>query len=286
MIYAPGQVVREIIRKHQVFFVDLFGVLKTNQGPIPGTAETIREIKEQGKRVIIVSNTASDPPEDIQGYLKQRGVEFELRDVVTSGMVLEPYFRTSHLVGSNVFNLGNPEGANYIQKAGGIVLDHQVVLASPEEVAAVVVTRHALTRTNNELLPTALINAAINILKYGSGVHGVIANPDLTVPQDENSVRIGPGALGAIIEQCAGKIMAKLGKPYAPIFELALSLVPEVPKEQIVMVGDSLEYDVLGASMIGIHSLLVMSGNTRTEAQITAYPVRPDYIAAAFCLNC
>ena len=220
--------IREIIRKHSVFLIDNFGVLKTASGLIAGTAETIREIKAQGKRAIILSNTASEPPEDIQRSLKQRQVDLELENIITSGMVLKPHFQANDLVGANIFNVGNQGGADYITQAG------------------------------------ALINAAINILRYRPEVQGIIANPDLTAPVKETEVRMAAGALGFIIEACSGRLLARLGKPYLPIYELAFSLVPDVPKEQILMIDDSLEYGIRGARNAGIKSLLVMTGNTRT----------------------
>ncbi|OGC23647.1 hypothetical protein A2291_04000 [candidate division WOR-1 bacterium RIFOXYB2_FULL_42_35] len=276
--------IREIIRKHSVFLIDNFGVLKTASGLIAGTAETIREIKAQGKRAIILSNTASEPPEDIQRSLKQRQVDLELENIITSGMVLKPHFQANDLVGANIFNVGNQGGADYITQAGGVVLAHQRVLDTPQLVKAVVITRQELEHGADNLIPTALINAAINILRYRPEVQGIIANPDLTAPVKETEVRMAAGALGFIIEACSGRLLARLGKPYLPIYELAFSLVPDVPKEQILMIDDSLEYGIRGARNAGIKSLLVMTGNTRTEEQIRQSPDQPDFVADSFSL--
>lgn len=278
--------IRELIKRFDLFLLDNWGVLTRGKESIAGTAETIKEIQMQGKRVMLLSNTASEPPEDIQQTLKNRGIELGLDNIVTSGMVLTPYFAEHGLVNADIFNLGNTGGAEYIERAGGIVLDHKVVLATPSEVAAVVVTRQGLKSGLTEFMPRELIEAAVNILMYGPGVQGIIANPDKTVPREGGKVGVAGGALGALLEACSQREMVKLGKPYMPIYDLALSLVPNVPRDRIIMVDDSLEYGILGAHNAGIKSLVVMTGNTKTDDQIRVFPVQPDFVADAFRLDC
>ena len=54
--------VRRIIEQHRVFLIDNFGVLRNSSSPIVGVGDTIREIQSQGKRAIILTNTANYSP--------------------------------------------------------------------------------------------------------------------------------------------------------------------------------------------------------------------------------
>ena len=73
------------------------------------------------------------------------------------------------------------------------------------------------------------------------------------------------------------------GKPFPEVFERALKSVPA--KSRVVMVGDTLGTDIVGASKVGISSCLVMGRNMREESfkddcQVLGFT--PDYIISGF----
>jgi ribonucleotide monophosphatase NagD (HAD superfamily) len=52
-------------------------------------------------------------------------------------------------------------------------------------------------------------------------------------------------------------------------------------KSDILMVGDTLETDILGGNKFGVKTMLVLSGNTRedsVDSRITSTGIIPDYI--------
>jgi HAD superfamily hydrolase (TIGR01450 family) len=281
--------VQEAITRHRVFLIDNFGVLRTSSGPIPGVGKALKEIQAQGKRAIVLTNTANSLPEQLADDISHmHGLKFSPADVVTSGMALKPYFVEKELVGKHILTVGNVGTVNYVVNAGGRVLGTVDIFNRLNEIEGVVIGWYPTfggTNPINFLISNEQIQAAINALRLSKGLPGVIANTDVTVPYDARRVIYGCGALGNLIEQCAGRPLDRLGKPYRPIYDFAFSLVPGVNKDEILMVGDSLEYDVLGARNAGIKSLLVMTGNTRTLQEINAATFQPDYIAPAFTLD-
>ena len=62
------------------------------------------------------------------------------------------------------------------------------------------------------------------------------------------------------------------------------SLVQEIgplEKNDVLMVGDTLETDILGGNRFGVGTMLVLSGNSRPElieCEISATGIIPDYI--------
>lgn len=279
---------REIIGAHRVFLVDNYGVLTRGGKSVPGVDKTFAEIRNQGKRAILLSNTANLSPGNLQNQLGNQGIPFSESDIITSGRVLTPYFAEKGLQGKRMLCLGNEVTADYVRQAGGNVMDNTNIFNRQDEVEAVIVGWLPVVPDGSRFfgpINLEIVNAAINVLRMRNDVRGVIANPDTLVPYGDVHAVLGIGAIGKLIEECAGRILDRLGKPFRPIYDFAFSLIPDVPKEEILMVGDSLEFDILGARNAGIKSLLVMTGNTRSEEEATRSPYKPDYVAPSFILD-
>ena len=66
-----------------------------------------------------------------------------------------------------------------------------------------------------------------------------------------------------------------LGKPHSPIFEEA---VRRAGTRDMVLFGDQLHTDILGARRFGIDSVLVLSGVTRISPCEWPEEMRPTYV--------
>ena len=105
------------------------------------------------------------------------------------------------------------------------------------------------------------------------GIPMLCANPD-------KQVRIGgklywcAGALADIYEDLGGQVIYP-GKPYAPIYQLAIARLSELksPPRRILCIGDSPATDVRGARLQGYDSLYVGTGlkqhGANFEAEVT-----------------
>lgn len=86
----------------------------------------------------------------------------------------------------------------------------------------------------------------------------VCANPDLRANEGGKFV-VRQGLICQAFRQMGGKTVI-YGKPDPKIFDRALRGFENVSKEQILMVGDTLQTDILGANLAGIKSCLVVEG--------------------------
>jgi len=75
------------------------------------------------------------------------------------------------------------------------------------------------------------------------------------------------------------------GKPFDPIYDAALRLVGGAEPRDVLMIGDNLKTDVLGASRRGFDSLMVLDGGVRgwlapeeLAAFAAAVGVSPTYV--------
>lgn len=102
------------------------------------------------------------------------------------------------------------------------------------------------------------------------GIPMLCANPD-------KQVRVGgklywcAGALAAIYEELGGQVIYP-GKPYAPIYQLAIQRLTGLirPPQRILCIGDSPATDVRGARLQGFDSLYVGTGLKQHGANFQA----------------
>jgi 4-nitrophenyl phosphatase len=280
-----SKVVGDVLKSHKAFLIDNYGVLRRANGPIPGVEKSFAKIRRHGNRPLLLSNTANFRPEDLQDKLKDQGIELPLQDIVTSGMALSPYFNQRGLVGKKTLVVGNNITVEYVEKAGGIPLPNKNIMEHFREAKAVVIGWYPIVPPDSAnrfgLMSLEIMQAAINALKLNHLVNGVVANPDMIAPVDRETILFACGAIGKLIAECSGRILDQLGKPFQPIYELAFARLPGIEKSEMVMVGDSLDYDILGAKNAGIKSLLVLSGNT-SLSDLARSELKPDFLAETF----
>jgi HAD superfamily hydrolase (TIGR01459 family) len=96
------------------------------------------------------------------------------------------------------------------------------------------------------------------------------ANPDITM-FTPSGLLPAPGALAQSYEGLGGTV-AYIGKPHRVMFEAAHQALGNPPPERVLMIGDSLDHDILGGRAAGVLTLLVTSGVHR-EALVGAVDV-------------
>ena len=110
------------------------------------------------------------------------------------------------------------------------------------------------------------LNKAVNIVRRVN-IPVIVANTDITYPVRGNEVAIAVGSLANMIEPIVRKTLYRFGKPDTQIFSFAYARVraaiPDIRKQDVLMVGDTLGTDILGANKFGIDTALVLSGNTQ-----------------------
>src|SRR5581483_8388558 len=127
------------------------------------------------------------------------------------------------------------------------------------------------------------LNKTVNLLRRRT-IPVIVANTDRAYPITTTNVSIAIGGIAAMIESVVGKHFIRFGKPDSQMLMFAYDLIREyrqVSKSDIVMVGDTLNTDILGGNKFGLDTVLVLSGNTQAkdyENRITATGIMPTYI--------
>jgi HAD superfamily hydrolase (TIGR01450 family) len=128
------------------------------------------------------------------------------------------------------------------------------------------------------------LNKAVNLLRRRT-IPAILANADGAYPVSGTEMGIAIGGLGWMIEKLVGKKLIRFGKPDSQIFMFALEKVvrqnPAITKRDILMVGDTLQTDIVGANKFGLDTVLVLSGNVLPKDAIGAISstgISPTYI--------
>ncbi|MCR8556324.1 HAD-IIA family hydrolase [Mucilaginibacter sp. BJC16-A38] len=269
---------KSIIDKYDIIFFDAFGVIKTYQGLMPGIQNTFDYLSEQGKEYYIVTNDASRSPLQLAESYHRAGLTVITPErIVSSGMLTKEYLDLKVDDGIVAY-LGTPESSHYIESSGLHTLPVSSINADNiDKVNALIFLDDEGFNWCDDL------NKTVNILRKRT-IPVIVANTDKAYPVSIHDVGIAIGGIAAMIESIIGRQFIRFGKPDSQMFMFTFDLIREyrtVTKQQIVMVGDTLQTDILGGNKFGLDTVLVLSGNTLPKDannRITATGIVPTYI--------
>ncbi len=269
---------KSIIDKYKVIFFDAFGVLKNYNGILPGIEKTFEYLEAQGKEYYIVTNDASRSPAQLAESYHKAGLDIISADkIVSSGMLTKEYLDLQVKDGIVAY-LGTTQSAHYIESSGLHTLPVSEINASNIDKV------NALIFLDDEGFDWAKdLNKTVNLIRKRT-IPVIVANTDRAYPLTITDVSIAIGGIAAMVESVVGKQFIRFGKPDSQMFMFAYELARakmQVNKTEIVMVGDTLNTDILGGNKFGLDTVLVLSGNTLArdvDSRIIATGIAPTYI--------
>lgn len=247
----------ENLRGIENFLLDMDGTVYLGPQAIPGAADFVRTLRDQGKRYLFFTN---NPTKDATAYaakLAGMGINVSPRDVLTSGEATARYIagQTSY---QRVFVIGTPSFEAELRRAGLELNEHK-----PD----------AVVLAFDTTLTYAKLERACLLLR--AGLPYIATNPDRLCPTEYGYIP-DCGATAALLEAATGRLPKYIGKPNAEMIKMGLDKLHARP-ESTAMVGDRLYTDMEMAYRGGTTSILVLSGETSQE-QLAAAERRPDYV--------
>lgn len=267
-----------LVGRYRVIFFDAYGVLKNARGVMQGVPELLSWIQRQGKDVYVITNDASRSPAQMAAAYThpEYGVLIPASRNISSGLLAKDFLRAKVRAGKVAY-LGKPSSAFYIESAG-LTPVHINTCRSNEEVAAIALLDDEGFDWFRD------INLTLNLMRRVSAPV-IVANPDLAYPVSDDEVGLAVGSLAGMLERIVGKSFIRFGKPDTMMFSHAFACahdnLPDLKKSDILMVGDTLETDILGANTFGLDTALVLSGNTRPDQAIMMIQgkgITPNYL--------
>ena len=292
-----------LINKYDIFLVDIYGVIWNGNSIIPHSLEALQEMKNQGKKVVILTNNTNLNESVETSYIKKGLIKNQHYDcLVSSGSV----FKDS-ILENIVINPKNPTSKKvYIfgtkKKALFENTDYEIV-ATPEEASFVYISIPQLTieekanlngKFADEIFTSKLpkegepdvydsTNIEVfrpviqDIFKRNPNLQVLVANPDKTAAEGDkisNEVHfvIRQGAIGDLCREFSDDVV-EFGKPNVKCYDYTKKLImkhfnlteDELSNQKILMIGDTMETDILGAQNstkngFKVDSLLLKTG--------------------------
>ncbi|WP_425101119.1 HAD-IIA family hydrolase [Tropicibacter sp. S64] len=261
----------DVADRYDAFLLDAFGVLNIGETAIEGVAGRIADLRAAGKQVLIVSNAAGFPHAALMEKYARLGYDFAPEEVITSRRTLLEGLKGR---GGTRWGLMATRSTGLRDLEG---LDLVYLEEDPAPYAQVegflLVGSAAWTEGRQALLEAAIAERPRPVL---------VGNPDIVAPR-ESGFSTEPGHYAHRLADRTGITPEFFGKPFANIYDLAFArLNPLPPRDRILMVGDSLHTDILGAQTAGVHSALVAGYGFFAEgdpqAAITRSGIVPDVI--------
>lgn len=265
------------------YFLDMYGVLWDGTAFYPGVLQTLRNLREQGKKTVIISNMTTVHDIFCESKAKSgliKGVHFDA--VVTSGDICKEALQ------NGLFNqLAKKDNARFfVVGEANAALFQEIHSLETNEInhADVIYLSGCGEHKPIDFYP--LLNQALK-----RHLPAVCANPDIFFMQNKKKLP-AQGTLAAYYKKRGGQVVF-FGKPYPLIFEKALQRL-NACEERTLMIGDMLETDILGASNAGLKSLLILNTgimgdclkNKETLDNIlNGVKIYPDFTKAFFADN-
>ena len=238
----------ELVHDYDTFLVDAWGVLHDGGSAFKAAQECLCKLKQQGKTVIILSNAARRTT-DFEKELLASGVNKQLYDFsVSSGELVWTNFSKGEYetLGKRCFYLG-PE------RSRGILENLDIIWVNSLAEAQVIINTGAEGNLPDALSFKSQLEEAV-LLKLPM----ICANPDKVAIR--KGIRgISAGAIADYYQQLGGHVLY-VGKPYQQIFTAAVQQLKSPSKERVLMIGDGLQTDILGANQFGIDALFISGG--------------------------
>lgn len=233
------------------------GVLVHEERALPGAAEFLARLAEQGRRYLVLTNNSMFTPRDLSARLSHAGLA-----------VPEAAIWTSALATADFLSAQQPRGSAYvIGEAGLTTAMHEAGYTLTDVRPDYVV----LGETRTHSFDT--ITRAIRLIDAGSRF--VATNPDVTGPSPDGPLP-ATGAVAAMITKATGAHPYFVGKPNPMMFRSAMNRI-DAHAERTVMVGDRMDTDVVAGIEAGLETILVLTGSTR-QSDVGRFPYKPARI--------
>jgi len=235
---------------YDILLCDVWGVIHNGRESWPGPCEALARFNREGGHVVLISNSPR-PAKDVIAQLDGLGVPREAwKAFVTSGdatraelskrapgpaLILGPDRDFPLYAGLGLDVAGDAASAAFLSVTG--LVDDET--ETPEDYRE------------------RLAAAAARDLEL------ICANPDRVVQRGDKLIYCG-GSLADLYESLGGRV-TMAGKPYGPIYDLALKeaatlLGGAVDRSRVLCIGDGVVTDVMGANAQALDCLFIAQG--------------------------
>lgn len=231
----------EIASQASAFVFDAFGVLNVGETLIEGADHRIDELRAMGCDIRILTNAASYDRVGAIEKFQRLGLSIEDDEIITSrDAALAALMPGLWGVIAAPEDLLDDIRPNW-QRLGDVAHDYDQVDGF------LFLSSSGWTQERQDMLMATLAKHERPVL---------IANADLVAPRDDG-FSLEPGHFGHLLVDRGISSVRFFGKPFPEVYDLVEQSLPGTPSDRIVMCGDSLHTDIMGAAARSWRTVLV-----------------------------
>ena len=232
---------QDIADQADAFVFDAYGVLNIGESAIPGASERLSGLRRSGHQVRILSNAASYNHEGALTKFQKLAMHVRSDEIVTSrdaalaelkpglwGCIAAPQDDLSDIPVATRRLVDDPSCYDLVD--GFLFLSTEGWSVGRQE------------------------NLEASLRKRPRPL--IIANADLVAPR-EHGFSLEPGYFGHLLADQGFEDVRFFGKPFAQVYDMIEASLPGIAPDRIVMCGDTLHTDILGAAARGWRTVLV-----------------------------
>ncbi len=246
--------------------IDMDGVIYRGNQLIPGADRFVNILVRENIPFLFLTNNSQRTRRDVATRLTRMGIDVEPTHIFTCAMATARFLAKQ-----------KPNGTAYVIGEGGLLTAlHQNGFSIVDHDPDYVVVGEGRTITQE------MLEHAVRMILGGAKL--IATNMDPNCPTANNGLRPGCGAAVAYLETATGRKAFSVGKP-SPVMMQAARKELMTRTSDTMMIGDTMETDILGGVQMGYRTVLVLSGGTRRE-DLVQYAYGPDAIVDSVAELC
>ncbi len=225
-------------KNFDLILFDIDGVLEYQGKVFDGAIDLINKIRDSGIYLRFLTNSTLKSSRSAAEKLLKRGFKVYQNEVITASYATALFLKS--IKPKSIWLLLAREG---VEEFKDFVIDED----NPE---------YVVIGDCRESFNFATMNKVLHKVKNGAKLIGMISE---LIDSSLGTLELNVGSWVNMIEKAADVKAVYIGKPNRYVFELILKDF-DIPKDRILMVGDRVSSDIVGAHNAGIKSVLVKQG--------------------------
>jgi 5'-nucleotidase len=239
------------------YLIDMDGVIYRGGHLIPGADQFVNGLRVANIPFLFLTNNSQRTRRDVATRLQRLGID-----------VMEHYIFIFALATARFLSKQKPHGTAFVIGEGGLLTalhenGYSIVDRDPDYVVV----------GEGRTISFEMLENALKMILEGAKL--VATNLDPNCPTVDG-LRPGCGATVAMLEAASGLKAFSVGKP-SPVMLRAARKELALPTDQTVVIGDTMETDILGGVQLNYKTILVLSGSTSRD-DLARYAYRPDRV--------
>jgi len=239
------------------FLIDMDGVIYGNDLLIPGADKFIEQLQKRKIPFLFMTNNSQRTPLDTVNKVAKMGIEIKEENVYTSAMATASFL-----------SFMEPKGTAYVLGEGGLITS-----LSQEGYILVNNNPDFVVVGEGRNFTLEMVNNAVDMILHGAKLIATNLDPS---PKKIGWNNLGIKAIVAMIEEATGKKAFSVGKP-SPVMMRAARKYLGLEAAETIIIGDTMDTDILGGIQLGYTTILTLSGVSKKE-NLVHFAFKPDLI--------